>query len=201
MAKGPIITHRVELLIASVYDKHPKWKAPEIRNEVSFHLHKENPKLPSGWPSLSTVQKLLAIARKTRKELPIDPQDKPWSTATLDQYPIPPEALPAVLKVLRYNIEKGKGVTIREAKWVSRLSAIKQAINQLSTVASFFAETEQLDELIGRPFDSTLLDKLLMNLPPGGTPFTDYLAARGIEVGVEEIRDNIKETEPRGGTK
>jgi hypothetical protein len=102
MAKGPLVTDAVEVLIAAVYQKHPKWKAPVVRNEVDFHLHKDNPKLPPGWPSLSTVQKVLAKVRKPRSP---DPQEKPWSIATLGDYPIPPEALPKVLELWKYTLE------------------------------------------------------------------------------------------------
>ena len=51
MAKGPPITDGVEALIASIHQKHPKWKAPMVRNEVDHILHKNNPKLRAGWPS------------------------------------------------------------------------------------------------------------------------------------------------------
>lgn len=161
MAKGPLVTDAVEALIATVYRKHLKWKAPEVQREVSYILHKDNPKLPKEFPSLSTVQKVLA---KIRKPHP-DPQEKPWSTASLDSYPIPPEALRVVLKVWKFCIEKGQGFTIREAKWVARLSALEQDTERLFSLASRHARIELIFELIGRPFDSTGLDRLLMGLP------------------------------------
>jgi len=65
-------------------------------------LHKDNPELPPDWPSLSAVQKVLAIVRKKEKELPNDPQEKPWSTAMLEDYPISPEATASVLKVWKF---------------------------------------------------------------------------------------------------
>ena len=170
MAKGPIITEGVETLIARVYNEHPKWKAPEVQAEVSYRLHKKNPNLPPGWPSLSSVQKVLATVRKKRKEIPEDPLHKPWSIGTLDKYPIPADNLPSVLKVWKLQEEKAYKLrntfpfdfplTIREAKWVSRLcQMIPDDLEKLSLTATIYAEGEEISERLGHPyFDSTELD-------------------------------------------
>jgi hypothetical protein len=170
MAKGPIITNAVEAIIAAVYQKHPKWKAPEVRNEVSHLLRKDNPQIPSGWPSLSSVQKVLATVRRTAKD--DIPQKKPWSMATLDEHPIPPEAIPFVLNVWKLRVAREEGFTIREAKWVARLfrfsaEGIKDIvfIKWLSDVASTYAQLELLYLLIKEPLDTTLLDANFMDIP------------------------------------
>jgi hypothetical protein len=165
MAKGPIVTDAVEALIGAVYRKHPKWKAPMVREEVSYLLRKDNPELPPSWPSLSTVQKVLATVRRKANELPDDPEEKPWSMATLVDYPISPEAIPAVLKVWKFRTEKGDTFTIHEAKWASRLWGLLEDIEKLSAKARQYARTELLFKLIGRPFDSAELDRSLMGLP------------------------------------
>ena len=193
MAKGPIVTDRVEALIASVHQKHPKWKAPMVRNEVSFFLRKENPKLPSSWPSLSTVQKVLAKVRRRLKELPVDPQDKPWNMGTLDEYPMPPDAILAVLNVWRFDEEQkhkfGKqgyakfpfGLTIRRAKWASRLSrVIMDDTQRLSFWARQYADIEQIYQRVGHPFDSIALDSLL--IAPFAEPFTQEFKAMIAEI-------------------
>jgi len=210
MAKGPSITDGVAAIIARVYREHPKWKAPEIRSEASYLLCAKNPELPSGWPSLSAVQKVLAIVRKKEKELPHDPQEKPWSTAMLDDYPISPEATASVLKVWKFRIEKENTFTIREAKWAARLSGLLEDIEKLSWRASQYARTELMFQLIGRPFDSIVLDKLLMGLPAGIGTFMEFLALlaeqkedleSGIKDGVEQIRELIqaKQIKRKGG--
>lgn len=168
MAKGPLITDKVEALIGRICREHPKWKAAMVRNEVSHILRKENSKLPPSWPSLSTVQKVLALIRKNASKLPEDPQDRPWSMATLDRPdipPIPPEALPAVLNVWKLRIDSEEwnfSFSIREAKWAARLSTLITDTEKLSTKASQYARTEILYQLIGRSFDSSGLDSLLM---------------------------------------
>jgi len=56
-------------------------------------------------------------------------------------------------------------------------------------------------QLIGRPFNSIVLDKLLMGLPAGIGNFMDFLpllaeqkedTERGVKDGVEQIRESIK---------
>ena len=120
-----------------------------------------------------------------------DPQEKPWSTATLDNnYPIPPEALPLVLKVWKLCIEKGQGFTIREAKWAARLSGLLVDIETLSYKASQYARTELLYQLIDRPFDSNNLDRLLMGLPVALTGIESLLPLLAEqEDGIDQIRD------------
>lgn len=91
------MTPHIEALIASIYEKHPKWKAPAVRYEAISVLRKKDRTLPKDWPSLSTVQKILAKVRREAGKA--DPEDRPWSLGSLLEYPIPPEALPAVIKV------------------------------------------------------------------------------------------------------
>lgn len=165
MAKGPIVTTEVEAFIASVYQKHLKWKAKEVHNEVSHILHKQDSKLPHGWPSLSTVQKVLATVRKNMKETPVDPQDNPWSMGTLDQYPIPPEAIPVVLRVWKFRFENNASFMIRDAKWVARLSGVIADTQKLSSEVENYALRERMCELIKRPFNSFLEDGELMKIP------------------------------------
>ena len=164
MGKGPLITAGVEALISGVYQKYPKWKAPEVCAEVIYMLRKDNPKLPSGWPSLSTVQKVLATVRRKVKELPNNPLDQPWGMGTLDEHPISSEAVPAVLSVWKSCFEKGVGFTIREAKWAARLSGLIADTEKLYITARRYARTELMFELIGNPFDSTTLDHSLMDV-------------------------------------
>ena len=70
-------------------------------------------------PQLEVLEKRISKYRNHQES----PQDKPWSTTTLDAYPIPPEALPQVLALWMLRLKKKKSLTIREAKWAARLSA------------------------------------------------------------------------------
>ena len=167
MAKGAIITDEVEVLIASIHKKHPKWKAPEVRNTVGSMLHASNSKISPDWPSLSTVQKVMARLRKKEKEPTTDPEEKQFCLATLNQYPIPPETLATVLAVWKSTIELDGEFTIRQAKWVSRLSGLIAAgflkdTKELSSQAIYYSNLELYHMMLDADLDTTILDILLM---------------------------------------
>ena len=221
MAKGPLVTDEIEAFIASIYQKHPKWKGPAIRNEASYILHKNNPKLPVGWPSLSSVQKVLATARKKANELPDTPLDKPWRMTALDKYPEleiespTPEAISAMLGVWKFRREQAVAVagqwssdmqeqpfTIREAKWAARLSALfKDDLQKLSDMASRYARLELIYQLIGRPFDSTTADNiLLMEKPIFGKRGDEFEAFLPLLANREDAIDQIRDLKEGKGT-
>jgi len=74
-------------------------------------------------PKIRKVQQILRQHLKNEKELPSEQiiMKQPWSMATLKDYPLPAESIPAVMRVWRYAIVTGETLTIRQAKWVSRL--------------------------------------------------------------------------------
>lgn len=151
MAKGPIVTAGVEALIASVYQQHPKWKAPRVRYEVEEILHKKNPNFPKGWPSLSKVQKILATVRKNMAKP--SPEDEPWSLLTLSNpdYDIAAEALPTVFDLWAYALrEYKKPLTIREIKWAARLYRIIQNDKEeLLILSDQYATSEKAYKALG----------------------------------------------------
>jgi len=166
MAKGPLVDNRIKLLIASINRDHPDWPAKMIKDAI----HK---RLGQNWPGLSVVQKEL---RRIKKRLTVEiPEDKLWNTATLDDYPIPPEALSVVMKMLR---EMGS-MTIREAKWASRFSALIPEhipdIENLIMIVTLYSNYEKLYETSGITVDFTELDNRLMGLPPNIANITTEL--------------------------
>ena len=155
MRKGPNITPDVEALIAAVYEKHPKWRAPTVRHEVESILRKKDKASPKGWPSLSKVQKVLAIVRRTAQENLDNPlsEDKPWSISTWDECPIPPEALPSILRLWVYQRERyGHTLSKRCAKWAARLYPLEDKLGLV--MFAFFVDqlviAERMYELSGR---------------------------------------------------
>jgi len=106
-------------------------------------------------PEVETLEKKISWHRKHTK---VDPQDKPWSMATLDDYPLPPDTLRTVLWVWEARTNLGRSFTIREAKWVSRLAFALEK-NVLPRVAALYARTELMFQIIGQTFDSTSLDR------------------------------------------
>jgi hypothetical protein len=59
-----------------------------------------------------------------RKESIDDPEDKAWSMATIDKYPVAPQAIPAILVCQKLCFRDKVVLSIREAKWISRLYAL-----------------------------------------------------------------------------
>lgn len=118
-----------------------------------------------------------------------DPQDGPWHLSIQDADPrlaIPNDAIPAVLKVWARRAEKDIGFTIREAKWVARLSGVVPDMAELSRLATVYAVGEQMNQYVGLPFKSTVLDRAVMGLPPKKKDMDDMIPT-GLHVTVEFI--------------
>ena len=159
MARGPTVTPEVEALIAIVYETHRKWKAPRVRSQVEFLLRERKAQygtFPRGWPSLSKIQKTLATVRKNANSP--HPEEKTWSVSTVnDDHPLPPEALPTVLRLWIYQRETGGGdLTIREVKWAARLYAIAAdaPIEVLLLFVRLYGMNEKVYELTGNRLDT-----------------------------------------------
>lgn len=113
-------------------------------------------------PKLRKVQQILSQANENERELPTEQKlmKEPWSTATLKDYPLPPESLPAVMYVWRYTLITGEKFTIRQAKWVSRLWAfrpdpiIPDGALWLWLTAYEYAKKEEATLVSKRPFDT-----------------------------------------------
>jgi len=164
MAKGIVVTNEVKALIASVYKDHPTWKAPRVHKEVGKVLRKEAKAqgkiIAKGWPGLHIVQKELATVRKKAKTPPVNDEEQPWGIATLDDYPIAAPALPVVLKEYKRLFDEGRALTVRQAKWLARLSA-----TELALMSYHIARTEEMYEMADLPLNLEVFDKLLAGLP------------------------------------
>ena len=172
MAKGPIITPEVENLIVFIHEKHRRWTANMVCNEARSTLRKKNPRLPKDWPSLSTVQKILARVRKEVGR--VDPKDGVWSLGSLLEYPMSPEALPAVMEAYSdLDIWSSADwpnpgyLTVREALWLARLYKLIEDPGLLLEWAYQYAMAERYSEITGRALNTTPLDYLFVTAPQG----------------------------------
>jgi len=155
MPKGTPTKAEIDFIIGKIYQKHSKWKAPKIRNEANRILQRSAPDTPPNFPSLSFVQKLLALIRKRAAE--DDPQDKLWSLGSLDDYPISPNALPVVIDIRRLY---ASDMTIRQAKWVARLLPLCDDNIALLDMAAEYATNEMFFATEDGTFDSKGMDYL-----------------------------------------
>ena len=172
MSKGPKIKDWVKWYIGTEALKNRAEPRDSVAERIEACLEDKEPV-----PSRDTINKIISGARNSN-----DPEDRPWSMATLDEYPIPPQAIPAVLAVWKFRLEQWEefitrevkhpyvpheGFTIREAKWAARLSSIEADTEVLSSKAAIYAHMELAYKLIGRSFDSGGLDRMIMDLPLG----------------------------------
>lgn len=146
MPRGAKLTPEVEALIIKVCIKYPELisKPKKIQEEVIRQLpDKLKVWGGSNWPGRDVIQDRLR--KKIRPNLEKRPPevkrlDTPWSIGTLAQYPIPPEALSAVLRAfyaerrtdsatdeyfrIGYEFGNETYLTIRQALWIARLSPL-----------------------------------------------------------------------------
>ena len=152
MAKGPIITNETRAVIAKIYIDHRDWRAKEVQHEV-------NKQLKGKGPGLSAVQKELTKIRKS----PSSPFDELWSLGSLVEYPIPLEAMPAVMSAYKKAlVEKGE-LTIREAQWMARLYNVIDPPDLLGDWAWAYATKEWISKIINQPFNTEELDSKLIS--------------------------------------
>jgi hypothetical protein len=195
MDRGPRVPGEIRLQIASTYlelrKKNPKIKAPAVREAIRCRLKK----VPyPGWPGLSVVQKVITDIRKKEADPLFSRQDEPWCLASLDEYPLSPEALKVVCEVWESELNDlinseisdavksqmlrhrpSTNLTIREVKWIARLYKIikedkvvkpMDRASRLFTTADLYARAERLHQLLGIPFESDEMDRhLILGIP------------------------------------
>lgn len=89
------------------------------RTKLAEQLQKELEAEGYDRPEVEVLERKISWFRNHATD---DPQDKFWNLSTLEDFPIPADALPSVLKAWLHNQEERKApLTIREAKWVARL--------------------------------------------------------------------------------
>jgi hypothetical protein len=146
MAGGSFVTDEVNQRIAYL-STHTDWKYERIMVELGPNA-----------PSLSYIQKKGAEAKKINKEY----QDKEtqWNMGTLNNFPIPSEAIAFILRVQNSGGHFGK-FTIRQALWVARLYQVIQDVALVNDLSWHYALREKICQLSKTPFDTTHYDCLL----------------------------------------
>ena len=187
------ITPQARALIAHRALEHPRLRRAPLAEKLQTELRERGFDVPQ----FEVLERMISWYRNHAAD---NPQEKPWSMATLDHHPLPPCALPAVLRVWKSRVEADHHFTIREAKWTARLSAVEPNIEALSVLASCYTHEELMYELIDRPFDSTGLDRFLMapsrTLPKISAGFLTSLARQAADVdGVRRKVDSWKARE------
>lgn len=98
-------------------------------------------------PKVGTIEKELGKLPKKLETI-----DHPWDVSSLTEFPIPAEALPAVLGLWVAKRENtGRDLTIREAQWVARLYSVVKDMRRLAVFSCLYAENERLSEASDAP--------------------------------------------------
>ncbi|MBM4461764.1 MAG: hypothetical protein FJ012_00315 [Chloroflexi bacterium] len=140
------ITHKEETMILDYSRRFRKLGRTQLAEKIQAEV-----KWSGKPPEIEVLEKKISKYRKIN-----DPEEEPWDMSKLDKYPIPPEALPSVILCYVYRLEHGDTLlTVREAKWVSRIYAIwkdkaEEYVKALDYIASFLALGEVSMEFIER---------------------------------------------------
>jgi hypothetical protein len=168
-------------------DTYPDMPREELAEKIQTKIFKG--RTP---PSFDYLLKLISEYRN----LPDSPEDAPWSTATLKDHPIPPEAIPVVLEIWKNRQDKKLPFTIRDAKWTSQLSATEvppqlqktwSKISWLDYVVSLYAMTERISEITKTAFDPGGLDRVLVGIPTK----LRYELEKGKETGRSKVKGKM----------
>lgn len=176
------LTESVQDEVIRIRNDHPGWTAERIRGELRLTLERQSKKNHPErtgnetyedvdyyhLPGLSALQKYL----KKVKDNP-SPLDKHWSLGSLVEHEIPPDLVPLVM-TLDFGLQgQGQRLTIRQARWIVRLSGLpffrdsKQDDGQFLSWVRGFALREQAWEASRNKnkfnsFDTLALDNGLL---------------------------------------
>ena len=133
MSKAPHLTTPVKDILTLIYLDDPHIKPAKARELLRKRMKdvQLDENFPPEFPGVSAVSKKLKRLREDHAQFSPEDKclDKPWSIFTLAHYPIPPEAVPIVLKeygrLLSSRHIPPPYITVRQARWIGRLSATK----------------------------------------------------------------------------
>ncbi|MFC1941711.1 hypothetical protein ACFLWU_00655 [Chloroflexota bacterium] len=123
--------------------------AHELRDEIEAKFPQEIA------PTADTIIKKISEARSHGS----DPLDSAWHLGTLEMNPLPSQAVPYILKV--QGVIPHFKVTIRQAKWISRLFSAVKEIKMLSDISRYYTFYEKISAISQTPFDTSKYDTLL----------------------------------------
>lgn len=89
--------------------------------------------------------------------------DKPWTTASLNEYPLPSEIVALLIGIQEENTRaKMSLLTCRHARWIARLKDVAfPTVSSLMFWTDTYAWREYLSEVGGEEFDTWDIDRVL----------------------------------------
>lgn len=171
-----------EALVREIFLSHPDWNARQIYDRYLILVGDTNKAV-----TLNAVQKHVHVVRKRYQKIQDTGNDLPWNLdKTLD---LPAEAIAAIIKYKNETYQcivmppslsdqdskyfvthEGKRLTaiprrltVREARWVARLYAVKslKKASVLRYAVVVYSLLERLAELSGEPPDTSEADEII----------------------------------------
>jgi len=167
------MTPEIEKTVADMLSKEPslilqgklekRYSAKDINNAVATKLNIK----PDNSPSIRSYEVLLQKLRANKRKSDSGELEQIWTLSSLNEYPLPVETLPFVQLVQTLQWTRGKKpISLRDAKWISRLAPFYSEFNKitpewvfiLANHARQYSAEEKLSEMRGIPFCSYDLD-------------------------------------------
>jgi hypothetical protein len=172
----PPITEEVKIEVVKIHDRHPSFSPRDIEKMWPYFVPES---LKDKSPGHSKINEIVNEADANKEKMGTE---KIWSSASLNEEPITPEAIHFLMWVQTYRkIFDSKPLTIREAKWFNRLLGIREEFsyppdinneelgkdwfipNVIATWAQIYAYKEKIDILAGnKESDYSDLDEYIL---------------------------------------
>ena len=174
MPAGPKIQAEVREIIAEEALKNPQLQRKEVIVRIEERLKDQGLRIPA----FTTLVKLISESRQ------ISEDDKPWSFSADDE--IPYETRGTLLKLQRWCLIMGPPLTIREARWASRLVDAMDDRRYLLEVAWRYSVRER----IKAAYDELDMDLCFPRYSPTGDNKKNAAAKVGItrRVSIEDMQ-------------
>ena len=146
----------------------PEWSAEKILNSIKINHYNKLRKVHPDWPDSKIKEKTAfpGVNRVQRYLKEISPQldqksplQEKWHLGTMNEYPITPEA---VKKIFELKARGKDYISIRIARWISRLSVLNLPLDMLYLFAMEYSTAEEIAEISRTELNTANLDKMVL---------------------------------------
>jgi hypothetical protein len=146
----------------------PDWSAGKILENIKANYHHKLKQTHPDWPDTKIREQSVfpgvnRIQRYLKEISPLDNQqsalDEKWHLGSMQDYPISPEAVKNIFMLKA----RGKDyISIRIARWISRLSALPLPIDALYLAAMEYSTAEEIAEISRTKLNTSNIDSVLL---------------------------------------
>jgi hypothetical protein len=145
----------------------PGWSAEKILNSIKINYYNKLRKVHPDWPDAKIREQAAfpgvnRVQRYLKEISPLLNQKSPlqekWHLGTLNDYPITPEA---VKKIFELKARGKDYISIRIARWISRLSVLPLPVDVLYLTAMEYSTAEEIAEISRTELNTATMDLIL----------------------------------------